>query len=134
MFDTLRCGGLPDMIAALVTLVGQRAFALTSRLGKAVPIRLPGATEVGIEPSFGDKACIEVEVTSFRGDAQMRKRSPPQASKAGSVGAGLGFRFAKGAPATELPPCTGRRPSQAGAPSRHAGEDSRRSQGKRIGQ
>jgi ABC-type nitrate/sulfonate/bicarbonate transport system substrate-binding protein len=101
MFDTLRCGAVAGMLAALVTLSGSAAFALDKvRLGKAVPNSFAfGATEVGIEAKIFDKESIEVEVTSFRGDAQMQ-----QALAAGSLdvglgsGPGLGFR-AKGAPA-----------------------------------
>src|SRR5712672_284775 len=101
MFDTLRRGVVAGMLAALVALSGSAAFALDKvRLGKAVPNSFAfGATEVGIEAKIFDKESIEVEVTSFRGDAQMQ-----QALAAGSLdvglgsGPGLGFR-AKGAPA-----------------------------------
>jgi len=70
------------------------------KLGKAVPNSFAfGATEVGIEAKIFEREGIEVEVTSFRGDAQMQ-----QALAAGSLdiglgsGPALGFR-AKGAPA-----------------------------------
>ena len=101
MFDISRRGVVAGMLAALVALSGSAAFALDKvRLGKAVPNSFAfGATEVGIEAKIFDKEGIEVEVTSFRGDAQMQ-----QALAAGSLdvglgsGPGLGFR-AKGAPA-----------------------------------
>jgi ABC-type nitrate/sulfonate/bicarbonate transport system substrate-binding protein len=70
------------------------------KLGKAVPNSFAfAATEVGIEAKVFERESIEIEVTSFRGDAQMQ-----QALAAGSLdiglgsGPALGFR-AKGAPA-----------------------------------
>src|SRR5258708_2900534 len=70
------------------------------RLGRAVPNSCAcGATEVGIEAKIFEQEGLEIEVTSFRGDAQLQ-----QALAAGSIdvglgsGPGLGFR-AKGAPA-----------------------------------
>jgi ABC-type nitrate/sulfonate/bicarbonate transport system substrate-binding protein len=70
------------------------------RLGKAVPNSFAfGATEVGMEAKIFEQEGIEIEVTSFRGDAQLQ-----QAMAAGSLevglgsGPGLGFR-AKGATA-----------------------------------
>jgi ABC-type nitrate/sulfonate/bicarbonate transport system substrate-binding protein len=69
-------------------------------LGKAVPNSFAfGATEVGIEAKIFEREGLRLEVTSFRGDAQLQ-----QALAAGSIdvglgsGPGLGFR-AKGAPA-----------------------------------
>ena len=101
MLNKLRRGVAAGMLAALMALPGSAAFALDKiRLGKAVPNSFAfAATEVGIEAKIFEKEGIEIEVTSFRGDAQMQ-----QALAAGSLdvalgsGPGLGFR-AKGAPA-----------------------------------
>jgi ABC-type nitrate/sulfonate/bicarbonate transport system substrate-binding protein len=101
MFDRSRRGALAGAVAALVAWSGGAAFALDKvRLGKAVPNSFAfGATEVGIEAKIFEQEGIEIEVTSFRGDAQLQ-----QALAAGSLdvglgsGPGLGFR-AKGAPA-----------------------------------
>ena len=113
MFHTLRRGVVAGMLAALVALSGSAAFALDKvRLGKAVPNSFAfAATEVGIEAKIFDREGIEIEVTSFRGDAQMQ-----QALAAGSLdvglgsGPGLGFR-AKGATAIvknrAAPKCVG---------------------------
>jgi ABC-type nitrate/sulfonate/bicarbonate transport system substrate-binding protein len=104
MFDRLG-GGMMAGIVALVALVALLASDAASaldkvRLGKAVPNSFAfAATEVGIEAKIFEKEGIEVEVTSFRGDAQLQ-----QALAAGSLdvglgsGPGLGFR-AKGATA-----------------------------------
>ena len=101
MFDRLRRGALLGLLATLALWPGGAAFALDKvRLGKAVPNSFAfGATEVGIEAKMFEKEGVEIEVTSFRGDAQLQ-----QALAAGSLdvglgsGPGLGFR-AKGAPA-----------------------------------
>jgi len=100
MLDTFRRATVAGMLAALVTWP-HAALALDKvRLGKAVPNSFAfGAAEVGIEAKIFEKEGVEVEVTSFRGDAQLQ-----QALAAGSLdvglgsGPGLGFR-AKGAPA-----------------------------------
>ncbi len=89
------------LLAALTILSSSGAHALDKvALGKAVPNSFAfGATEVGIEAKIFEGEGLEIEVTSFRGDAQLQ-----QALAAGSVdvglgsGPGLGFR-AKGAPA-----------------------------------
>jgi len=101
MFERLRRAALAGLLAALVLWPASAAVALDKvRLGKAVPNSFAfGATEVGIETKVFEKEGIEIEVTSFRGDAQLQ-----QALAAGGVdvglgsGPGLGFR-AKGAPA-----------------------------------
>jgi len=101
MFHTLRRGALIGLLAALALWPSGAAFALDKvRLGKAVPNSFAfGATEVGIEAKIFEQEGLEIEVTSFRGDAQLQ-----QALAAGSLdvalgsGPGLGFR-AKGAPA-----------------------------------
>jgi ABC-type nitrate/sulfonate/bicarbonate transport system substrate-binding protein len=98
MFDRL---GRMIAAGAVVLLASAPASALDKvRLGKAVPNSFAfAATEVGIEAKIFEKEGIEVEVTSFRGDAQLQ-----QALAAGSLdvglgsGPGLGFR-AKGATA-----------------------------------
>src|SRR5262247_2808087 len=100
MFERLRRGALVGLLAALALWPAGAAFALDKvRLGKAVPNSFAfSATEVGIEAKIFEKEGIEVEVTSFRGDAQLQ-----QALAAGSLdvglgsGPGLGFRV-KGAP------------------------------------
>jgi ABC-type nitrate/sulfonate/bicarbonate transport system substrate-binding protein len=97
----VRCGVLAALLVAIALWPGGEALALEKvRLGKAVPNSFAfGATEVGIEAKIFEAEGIEVEVTSFRGDAQLQ-----QALAAGSLdvglgsGPGLGFR-AKGAPA-----------------------------------
>src|SRR5262252_206271 len=101
MVDVLRRGIALGALALVAVLHGAPALALDKiRLGKAVPNSFAfGATEVGIEAKIFEQEGIEVEVTSFRGDAQLQ-----QALAAGSLdvglgsGPGLGFR-AKGAPA-----------------------------------
>ena len=97
----VRRGVLVALLVAIAPWPGGEALALEKvRLGKAVPNSFAfGATEVGIEAKIFEAEGIEVEVTSFRGDAQLQ-----QALAAGSLdvglgsGPGLGFR-AKGAPA-----------------------------------
>jgi NitT/TauT family transport system substrate-binding protein len=86
---------------ASIVLSSSAAIALDKvGLGKAVPNSFAfGATEVGIEAKTFEQEGLTIEVTSFRGDAQLQ-----QALAAGSIdvglgsGPGLGFR-AKGAPA-----------------------------------
>ena len=88
-------------VACAALMLPSDASALDKvRLGKAVPNSFAfGATEVGMEAKIFEKEGIEIEVTSFRGDAQLQ-----QAMAAGSLevglgsGPGLGFR-AKGATA-----------------------------------
>src|SRR5215510_4850508 len=97
----VRRGVLAALLVAIAPWPGGEALALEKvRLGKAVPNSFAfGATEVGIEAKIFEAEGIEIEVTSFRGDAQLQ-----QALAAGSLdvglgsGPGLGFR-AKGAPA-----------------------------------
>ena len=101
MYPMLRRGALIGLLATLALWPAGAAFALDKiRLGKAVPNSFAfGAAEVGIEAKIFEQEGLEIEVTSFRGDAQLQ-----QALAAGSVdvglgsGPGLGFR-AKGAPA-----------------------------------
>ena len=97
----VRRGVLAALLVAIAPWPGGEALALEKvRLGKAVPNSFAfGAAEVGIEAKIFEAEGIAVEVTSFRGDAQLQ-----QALAAGGVdvglgsGPGLGFR-AKGAPA-----------------------------------
>src|SRR5436309_279401 len=87
--------------AAVIALTGEAVFALdTVRLGKAVPNSFAFSTaEIGIDAKIWQQEGIELDVSAFRGDAQMQ-----QALAAGSLdvavgsGPGLGFR-AKGVPA-----------------------------------
>jgi NitT/TauT family transport system substrate-binding protein len=103
MIDTLRCGIMAGLLAALA-LPSDAALALDKvRVGKAVPNSFAfGTTEVGIEAKIFEKEGLEIEVTSFRGDAQMQ-----QALTASSVdiglgsGPGMGFRV-KGVPAVAV--------------------------------
>jgi len=94
-------GAFAAGIVVALALAPCAALALDKvRLGKAVPNSFAfGATEVGIAARIFEREAVEIEVTSFRGDAQLQ-----QALAAGSLdvglgsGPGLGFR-AKGAPA-----------------------------------
>jgi len=99
MFGRLRRGVVAGLLAALALWPCGAACALDKvRLGKAVPNSFAfGATEVGIEAKIFEQEGLEIEVTAFRGDAQLQ-----QGLTAGSLdvglgsGPGLGFR-AKGA-------------------------------------
>jgi NitT/TauT family transport system substrate-binding protein len=100
MVFMLRRALMASVLGALVLLPSGASALDKVRLGKAVPNSFAfGATEVGMEAKIFEKEGIEIEVTSFRGDAQMQ-----QALAAGSLevglgsGPGLGFR-AKGATA-----------------------------------
>jgi len=100
---TKSSAALPSMtvFAVIIAFWSGTALALDQvRLGKAVPNSFAfGAAEVGIEAKIFEQEGLEIEVTSFRGDAQLQ-----QALAAGSLDVGLGsgpalgFR-AKGAPA-----------------------------------
>jgi ABC-type nitrate/sulfonate/bicarbonate transport system substrate-binding protein len=91
---------LAAALALSIALTGGTAFALDQvRLGKAVPNSFAFSTaEIGIDAKIWETENIALEVSAFRGDAQMQ-----QALAAGAVdvglgsGPGLGFR-AKGAP------------------------------------
>jgi len=99
MLHTLRRGIIAGALAALIAMPASAALALDKvRLGKAVPNSFAfGAAEVGIEAKIFEQEGLEIEVTAFRGDAQLQ-----QGLSAGSLevglgsGPGLGFR-AKGA-------------------------------------
>src|SRR5258707_6561596 len=101
MHHTLRRGALIGLLAAIALWPAGAEFGHDKIcLGKAVPSSFAfGAAEVGIEAKIFEQEGLEIEVTSFRGDAQLQ-----QALAAGSIdvglgsGPGLGFR-AKGAPA-----------------------------------
>src|SRR4029450_8351623 len=101
MFQRRGRSALLGLLATLALWSASAAFALDKvRLGKAVPNSFAfGATAVGIEGKLFEREGLEIEVTSFRGAAQLQ-----QALAAGSLdvalgsGPGLGFR-AKGAPA-----------------------------------
>ena len=70
------------------------------RLGKAVPNSFAfGAAEVGIEAKIFEQEGLEIQITSFRGDAQMQQALAADSLDVGlGSGPALGFR-AKGAPA-----------------------------------
>src|SRR5258708_38444967 len=92
---------LAALLAAIALWPGGPALALEQvRLGKAVPNSFAfGAAEVGIEAKIFEAEGIKVEVTSFRGDAQLQQAL---AAGGGDVGLGSGPRLrfrAQGAPA-----------------------------------
>jgi ABC-type nitrate/sulfonate/bicarbonate transport system substrate-binding protein len=99
MLGKLKVVILAGTFAALMLPSG--AYALDKvRLGKAVPNSFAfGATEVGMEAKIFEKEGIEIEVTSFRGDAQLQQAMAASSLEVGlGSGPGLGFR-AKGATA-----------------------------------
>ena len=97
---------LPRSLTALAALIlsAAAAHALDKvRVGKAVPNSFAFAgVEVGIEAKLFEQEGLEIEVSAFRGDAQLQ-----QALTAGSIdigfgsGPGMGFR-AKGVPAVAV--------------------------------
>jgi ABC-type nitrate/sulfonate/bicarbonate transport system substrate-binding protein len=99
MLGRLRRGTVAGLLAALALWTCGAAHALDKvRLGKAVPNSFAfSAAEVGTEAKIFEQEGLEIEVTAFRGDAQLQ-----QGLTAGSLdvglgsGPGLGFR-AKGA-------------------------------------
>jgi NitT/TauT family transport system substrate-binding protein len=99
MFGRVRRSIVAGAMAALIGVQGGAAYALDQvRLGKAVPNSFAfSAAEVGTEAKIFEQEGLEIEVTAFRGDAQLQ-----QGLTAGSLdvglgsGPGLGFR-AKGA-------------------------------------
>ena len=98
MLPTLRRGMAVFALAALVA-APTAALALDKvRLGKAVPNSFAfSTTEVGIEAKIFEKEGIEIEVTAFRGDAQLQQGLTAGSLEVGlGSGPGLGFR-AKGA-------------------------------------
>src|SRR5215475_1929180 len=100
MLHVLRCGTAASLLAALV-LCPCGAHALDKvRLGKAVPNSFAFSTaEVGSEAGIFKEEGIEIEVTAFRGDAQLQQGLTAGSLEVGlGSGPGLGFR-AKGAPA-----------------------------------
>jgi len=93
------------LIAALLTsamlLPGGAALALDQvRLGKAVPNSFAfGAAEVGIQAKIFEQEGIDLQVTSFAGDARIQQALTADGIDiAVGSGPGLGFR-AKGVPA-----------------------------------
>jgi NitT/TauT family transport system substrate-binding protein len=100
MFDKLRCAIVASVLAVLALPPSGAAALDKVRLGKAVPNSFAfGATEVGMEAKIFDQEGIEIEVTSFRGDAQLQQALAAASLDVGlGSGPGLGFR-AKGATA-----------------------------------
>ena len=99
MPDWLRGGILAGVLAALVAGPGGTAYALDKvRLGKAVPNSFAFSTaEIGTEAKIFEKEGLEIEVTAFRGDAQLQQGLTAGSLEVGlGSGPGLGFR-AKGA-------------------------------------
>jgi ABC-type nitrate/sulfonate/bicarbonate transport system substrate-binding protein len=101
MLDHLTRAAAAAALTVTIALASGAAFALdTVRLGKAVPNSFAFSTaEVGTDAKIWETENIVLDVSAFRGDAQMQ-----QALAAGAVdvalgsGPGLGFR-AKGVPA-----------------------------------
>ena len=88
-------------VAATMLLSGSTAFALDLvRLGKAVPNSFAfGAAEVGIQAKIYEQEGIDLQVTSFAGDARLQQALTADGiDVAVGSGPGLGFR-AKGVPA-----------------------------------
>jgi ABC-type nitrate/sulfonate/bicarbonate transport system substrate-binding protein len=99
MFDILRRGALAGVVAALAVLASGAAFALDKvRLGKAVPNSFAFSTvEIGTEARIFEQEGLEIEVTAFRGDAQLQQGLTAGSLEVGlGSGPGLAFR-AKGA-------------------------------------
>jgi NitT/TauT family transport system substrate-binding protein len=98
--------GVPRILTAIamLALTGAAADALDQvKVGKAVPNSFAfSGLEVGVEAKLFEQEGIALEISAFRGDAQMQ-----QALTAGSVdigygsGPGMGFR-AKGVPAVAV--------------------------------
>ena len=132
MLGKLRCVILAGAFAALM-LPPSSASALDKvRLGKAVPNSFAfGATEVGMEAKIFENEGIEIEVTSFRGDAQLQQALAADMEVGPAPGPGAGFR--PGATAIGVAAMYGRRRTCAGAANGHAGQGAGRPQGKRIG-
>src|SRR3954452_19642000 len=100
MLGNLKRAARAAALVAATMLTTGAALALDQvRIGKAVPNSFAFSTaEIGIDAKIWETENIALEVSAFRGDAQMQ-----QALAAGAVdvglgsGPGLGFR-AKGAP------------------------------------
>src|SRR6266508_1723834 len=75
MVESLRRGIIAGALGVLIAMLGGEALALDKvRLGKAVPNSFAfGAAEVGIEAKIFEQEGLEIEVTAFRGDAQLQQ-------------------------------------------------------------
>jgi NitT/TauT family transport system substrate-binding protein len=101
MIAIIRHGAAAAALAASLLLWGGAAFALDQvRLGKAVPNSFAfGAAEVGIQAKIYEQEGIDLQVTSFAGDARLQQALAAEGiDVAVGSGPGLGFR-AKGVPA-----------------------------------
>jgi ABC-type nitrate/sulfonate/bicarbonate transport system substrate-binding protein len=99
MFHRVRHGVAIGVLAAIVVAPVGAAHALDKvRLGKAVPNSFAfSAAEVGTEAGIFKEEGLEIEVTAFRGDAQLQQGLTAGSLEVGlGSGPGLGFR-AKGA-------------------------------------
>jgi NitT/TauT family transport system substrate-binding protein len=99
VIDRLKGGIVAGVLVACVAWPGGAANALDKvRLGKAVPNSFAfSAVEIGTEAKIFEKEGLEVEVTAFRGDAQLQQGLTAGSLEVGlGSGPGLGFR-AKGA-------------------------------------
>jgi ABC-type nitrate/sulfonate/bicarbonate transport system substrate-binding protein len=99
MLDRLGRAIVAGVLAACVILPGGAASALDKvRLGKAVPNSFAfSAAEIGTEAKIFEQEGLEIEVTAFRGDAQLQQGLTAGSLEVGlGSGPGLGFR-AKGA-------------------------------------
>src|SRR5262245_30794520 len=101
MLDALRRGAVA--VAALLVSCTAAPALDKVRVGKAVPNSFAfSGVEVGIESKMFEQEGLELEVSAFRGDAQLQ-----QALTAGSIdfgfgsGPGMGFRV-KGVPAVAV--------------------------------
>src|SRR5262249_9663519 len=108
----VRRGVLAALLVAIAPWPGGEALALEKvRLGKAVPNSFAlGATEVGIEAKIFEAEGIEVEVTSFRGDAQLQQALAAAAWTSAWVRALDSASAPRGRRRSGLPPCMDRRP------------------------
>jgi NitT/TauT family transport system substrate-binding protein len=99
MFQKWQGGLIAGALATLAILPGDVALALDKvRLGKAVPNSFAfSAAEIGTQAKIFEQEGLVIEVTAFRGDAQLQQGLTAGSLEVGlGSGPGLGFR-AKGA-------------------------------------
>ena len=99
MFEKWKRGVIAGAFAALAIVPGDTALALDKvRLGKAVPNSFAfSAAEIGTQARIFEREGLAIEVTAFRGDAQLQQGLTAGSLEVGlGSGPGLGFR-AKGA-------------------------------------
>jgi NitT/TauT family transport system substrate-binding protein len=99
MFEKWKGGVIAGAFAAFAIVPGDSALALDKvRLGKAVPNSFAfSAAEIGTQAKIFEREGLAIEVTAFRGDAQLQQGLTAGSLEVGlGSGPGLGFR-AKGA-------------------------------------